>query len=70
VQAEKFGAQFSAPCTSSGLREEAGHLVVSLSDGTDVAGRAVIVATGARYRRLEVDRLSEVAGYGPPCTME
>jgi thioredoxin reductase (NADPH) len=64
VQAEKFGAQFSAPCTASGLREEAGHLVVSLSDGTDVAGRAVIVATGARYRRLEVDRLSEFEGRG------
>jgi thioredoxin reductase (NADPH) len=59
VQAEKFGAFLTSPCAAVSLREEAGHLVVDLSDGTEVAGRAVIVATGARYRRLEADRLEE-----------
>jgi len=59
VQAEKFGASLTSPCAAVALREEAGHLVVHLSDGTDVAGRAVIVATGARYRRLDADRLAE-----------
>gem|GEM_PF-6031953 len=38
---------------------EAGHLVIRLSDGTDVAARAVIDATGARYRRLNADRIDE-----------
>jgi thioredoxin reductase (NADPH) len=64
VQAEKFGAHLSAPCAGVSLREEAGHLVVRLSDGTDVAGRAVIVATGARYRRLEAERLEQFEGNG------
>ena len=64
VQAEKFGAQVSVPCVAASLREEGGHLVVSLSDGTDVAGRAVIVASGARYRRLPIDRLEEYEGNG------
>jgi thioredoxin reductase (NADPH) len=59
VQAEKFGAHLTAPCAATSLREQAGHLVVGLGDGTEVAGRAVIVATGARYRRLDVARLSE-----------
>ena len=59
VQAEKFGAHLTAPCAATSLREQAGHLVVGLADGTEVVGRAVIVATGARYRRLEVDRLDE-----------
>ncbi|MFI5285768.1 MAG: FAD-dependent oxidoreductase [Candidatus Dormibacteria bacterium] len=59
VQAEKFGARLSAPCTALALREESGHLTVELSDGTVVAARAVIAATGARYRRLPVDRLGE-----------
>jgi thioredoxin reductase (NADPH) len=59
VQAEKFGASLSAPCAAVALREKSGHLVVELSDGTAVAGRAVIAATGARYRRLEVDRLAD-----------
>jgi thioredoxin reductase (NADPH) len=58
VQAEKFGAFLSAPCAAVALREESGHLMVELSDGTVVAARAVIAASGARYRRLEVDRLA------------
>ena len=62
VQAEKFGAQLSVPVAAVALREETGYLLVDLSDGTSVAGRAVIVATGARYRRLDVDRLSEFEG--------
>jgi thioredoxin reductase (NADPH) len=59
VQAEKFGARLTAPCAATSLREHAGHLVVGLADGTEVVGRAVIVATGARYRRLDVDRLTD-----------
>ncbi len=64
VQAEKFGAHLSAPCAAVVLSEDAGHLVVDLSDGTTVAGRAVIVATGARYRRLEADRLADFENSG------
>jgi thioredoxin reductase (NADPH) len=64
VQAEKFGAALTLPCAATSLREEAGHLVVRLSDGSDVAGRAVIVASGARYRRLDVARLADFEGNG------
>ena len=62
IQAEKFGASLTAPCEATSLREEAGHLVLGLSDGTELAARAVIVASGARYRRLPVDRLDEFEG--------
>ena len=64
VQAQRFGATLSSPCAAVSLREEAGHLVVRLTDGTDVAGRAVILATGARYRRLDAARLSEFESSG------
>jgi thioredoxin reductase (NADPH) len=64
VQAEKFGAHLTTPCEATSLREEAGHLVIRLSDGSDVAARAVIVASGARYRRLPIDRLEEFEGNG------
>jgi thioredoxin reductase (NADPH) len=64
VQAEKFGAHLSSPCAAVSLREEAGHLVVGLVDGTEVAGRAVIVATGAHYRRLPVEGLERFEGNG------
>ena len=59
VQAEKFGASLSVPCAAVALGEKDGHLMVDLSDGSQVAGRAVIAASGARYRRLEVERLAD-----------
>jgi thioredoxin reductase (NADPH) len=64
IQAEKFGASLTAPCTAVSLGHRAGHLIVQLSDGSEVAGRAVIAATGASYRRLEASRLSDFEGNG------
>ena len=64
IQAEKFGAQLTTPCAAVALREEHGYLTVELSDASTVAGRAVIIATGARYRRLDVPRLAEFEGNG------
>jgi thioredoxin reductase (NADPH) len=64
IQAEKFGAHLTIPCTVESLRNQAGHLVVRLSDGSDIAGRAVIAATGAAYRRLEASRLSDFEDNG------
>ncbi len=64
VQAEKFGAQLTAPCTAAALRDAEGLLSIELSDETTVAGRAVIAATGAQYRRLPVARLAEFEGRG------
>jgi thioredoxin reductase (NADPH) len=64
VQAEKFGAHLSSPCAAASLREVGGHLVVRLSDGTEVAARAVIVASGASYRRLDAARLADFEGNG------
>jgi thioredoxin reductase (NADPH) len=64
VQAEKFGAHLTSPCAATSLRDEGGHLVVRLSDGSDVVGRAIIAATGARYRHLSIDRLEQFEGNG------
>ena len=64
IQAEKFGAQLTTPCRATLLRSRGGYLIVELSDGTEVTGRAVVAATGAAYRRLEADRLSDFEGRG------
>jgi thioredoxin reductase (NADPH) len=64
TQALKFGATLSTPCVVTGLLEKAGHLIVSLSDGTEIAGRAVVAATGAHYRRLDVADLARFEGTG------
>ncbi len=64
IQAQKFGARLTAPCTAKSLREDGGYLVVELSDGSEVAGRAVVAATGASYRRLDAARLEDFEGRG------
>jgi thioredoxin reductase (NADPH) len=64
VQAQKFGASFSSPCTVASIQEEAGHFVLRLPNGTEVPSRAVIVATGARYRRLDAVGLERFESRG------
>jgi len=55
VQVMKFGAQIFAPCRVTAL--SGGNLPhVVLADGTRVDTTAIIVATGAQYRSLPVQR--------------
>jgi thioredoxin reductase (NADPH) len=56
VQAEKFGATFSVPARACGLQEREGNYVIELDNGGEVTARTVLVATGARYRKLDVAR--------------
>ncbi|HTR70596.1 MAG TPA: FAD-dependent oxidoreductase [Mycobacteriales bacterium] len=64
VQALKFGAQISAPCAAASLDTGGEQLRVILADGTDIATRAVIVATGAAYRSLPLARWADFEGAG------
>ena len=64
LQAMRLGAQLNAPCEVAGLRSEASFHVIVLADGSEIPTRAVIVASGARYRRLEVDDLARYEGAG------
>ena len=62
VQADKFRARTAVPKEAIGLRREDGYYKIELSEGDEVTGRSVIVATGARYRRLEVPGLERFEG--------
>ena len=62
VQAEKFGARISVSAESTALDERDGYYVVSFSDGSEATARTVLIATGARYRRLDVPRLEYFEG--------
>ncbi len=64
IQAQRLGARVSAPCEVVDLREEDGFHVFALADGSEVPARSVIVATGARYRRLSVEGLERFEGAG------
>ena len=62
IQATKFGARISLSQEVVGLRREAGTYVVTLTDGEEVVTSTVILAMGARYRKLEVPGEAELEG--------
>jgi thioredoxin reductase (NADPH) len=62
VQARKFGATFTIPGEAQSLDRVDGHFVVRLTDGTQVEAHTVVLATGVRYRRLEVAGMDRLEG--------
>jgi thioredoxin reductase (NADPH) len=65
VQAVKFGVHFSVARAVTGIRTwEDDHLELTLSEGTSIHARAVIVASGANYRRLGLPTSSAFDGHG------
>jgi thioredoxin reductase (NADPH) len=63
TQALKFGSRFSTPCEVVGLEIDE-HLRAVLADGTEIPTRALIIASGARYRSLPLERWDEFTGAG------
>jgi thioredoxin reductase (NADPH) len=63
-QAWWFGATFRFMRHATALHRSGKELMVTLSDGTEVGARAVILATGASYRRLGVLSLEALVGAG------
>ncbi|MBV8954580.1 MAG: FAD-dependent oxidoreductase [Solirubrobacterales bacterium] len=64
IQAAKFGARLVVPAEATALRREDGHYAIELSNGQTIRGRTIIVATGARYRKLDVPNLERYEGLG------
>jgi thioredoxin reductase (NADPH) len=63
-QAWLFGADFILAQSATGLRASGPDRLVRLSDGSEVAARAVILATGVAWRRLGVPALEALHGAG------
>jgi thioredoxin reductase (NADPH) len=64
IQAQKFGTRVALPCRVTSVQSEQGWFVVGLSDGSEVPTRAIVIATGAEYRRPAVERWEEFEGAG------
>jgi thioredoxin reductase (NADPH) len=62
VQALKFGVQMAIPDEARALAMDAEAFRIDLADGESARARAVLVACGARYRRLDVPNLAEFEG--------
>jgi thioredoxin reductase (NADPH) len=64
LQAEKFGVRMKLAAKAVAWSGEAGLNHVTFDDSEVITARALIIATGARYNRLPVDRLAEFQGVG------
>jgi thioredoxin reductase (NADPH) len=64
LQAQKFGVRFKLAAKAVSLSSGAGVHQVRFDDGDVVTATSVIIATGARYNRLPLDRLAEFEGVG------
>jgi len=71
-QARKFGARPATPYRAIALEPGDARHIVRLEEGHEIAARAVVLATGADYRRLPLDGLADYEGLsvfyaaGPP----
>jgi thioredoxin reductase (NADPH) len=66
LQALKFGAQLASPCQA--VRLDTGRngdlLRLHLQDGEVIESKSVVIATGARYRALPLERWPDFEGAG------
>jgi thioredoxin reductase (NADPH) len=64
VQARRFGVRTAVPERGRTLVLDDGHYVIELDSGDHLRTRTVVLATGASYRRLAVERVAEFEGAG------
>jgi thioredoxin reductase (NADPH) len=64
IQAERFGVEFLRPRRVCAARVQDPYRFVRLADGSEIGSRALLVATGVAYRRLEAPGVEELTGSG------
>jgi thioredoxin reductase (NADPH) len=64
AQARRFGTEILAPQEVVGIRIEGPSRVLKLADGSEVGARALLIATGIAYRKLDVPGLERLSGAG------
>jgi thioredoxin reductase (NADPH) len=63
-QALLFGAQFVFTHAATAIRRREDHMVVELGDRQPALARAVIIAVGSAYRRMEIPAIDRLVGRG------
>ncbi|HEX3547960.1 MAG TPA: FAD-dependent oxidoreductase [Mycobacterium sp.] len=64
LQASKFGARIMISADAHRLEFDSGQHLVCMADGSQIVGRAVVLATGARYRKLAARGVEAFEGNG------
>ena len=64
LQANKFGAHLSIPTAAARLSFENGYATLDAGSAESISAKCLLIATGAQYRRLEVEGVNEFEGRG------
>ncbi len=73
AQARRFGAEILAPQEVKNVRVEGPARVLTLADGSELGCRALLIATGIAFRKLDLPGLDRLSGAAqtprvrPPC---
>src|SRR5262245_46142491 len=64
AQARRFGVEILTPQEVCAVRIEGSSRILKLSDGGEVGCRALVIATGIAFRKLDVPGLDRLTGAG------
>src|SRR6202030_1101257 len=64
TQAQKFGAQIMIAKCAKRLACDRNPYAIELDDGQSISTRAVVIASGAMYRKLSIDNAARFEGAG------
>jgi thioredoxin reductase (NADPH) len=64
TQARRFGVEIISPQEATGLRVEGPYRHIKLSDGSEIACQALLLAMGVQWRKLDVPGLERLQGAG------
>ncbi len=64
LQANKFGAHLSIPSAANRLSFENGYAVLDVGGDDPITTKCLLIATGAQYRRLDVEGFEQFEGTG------
>jgi thioredoxin reductase (NADPH) len=64
VQAQKFGARLAISRRATGIECDRHPFRIQLEDGQWISTRSIVIATGARYRTLDVEDYERFEGQG------
>jgi thioredoxin reductase (NADPH) len=64
AQARRFGAEILTPLEVTRVRADGPYHVLTLTDGSEVSSRVLLIATGVQYRKLEVPGVEALTGRG------
>ena len=64
LQAEKFGAGFNIPSKAISLSFENKHNIIELDTGEIILAKALLIASGAEYKKLNIKNLQDFEGRG------